>query len=95
MIGTIFDPKPAKTAGVAFLGFISMETLKGVMQGAILIGTCIVVVGHAAQYLIKLWCRARRKRVIYQPVESERVCAKCRLCGKALCPFGMSDREPT
>lgn len=87
----VFDPKPLKTAGVAAGGFgISFADIEFMVRFGIALITLTILIVHFTLYFTKLWCPARRKRVIYLPKESETICSVCPACGKLVCPFGIT-----
>jgi len=85
----ITSPDPLKTISVAASGLIMSDILRGLFQWAVLVGTAVIVNIHVVMLMTKVYCPARRLRELPPSLASQRICARCPLCGTIICPFGI------
>ena len=89
----VFEPGAVKTPAMTITGLVLSVKVKEMAQYLAAIGTALIVIIHLALYLIKIWCPARRARVVFLSQVAENICTKCPLQGSLLCPYGMSEKD--
>ena len=71
---------PVKTPLVASIGWFTWSSLKGFLEGAVLVGTATIVGIHVLNLVMRQWCPRRRRR-------NSKACLTCRFANTFFCPI--------